>query len=448
VKQQFLPYQKRWLDDKSPIKIWEKSRRIGATYVQSYEDVYDCLSGKVPAVWFSSADESAAREYILYCEHWAKKFKTALELVGDKTYDDKKGLKTYVLEFASGPRITALSSNPKGFRSKGGKVVLDEFAHHEDQEALYRAAKPSTTWGYPLRILSTHNGVNCRFYKQVEAIKAGKQTGWKLHSTPIQLAVDEGLYDAIAGHKTTQAVRQEWLDQLRKDCFDEETWLQEYCCIPINEADSFLTYEMLADCEAEGLLRPLSECTGDLFLGADIGRRKDLTCFFILEKIGSRLFTRAIIVLEKTPYSIQRQILYDILRHPRFRRACIDATGIGNQLAEEAAEAFGKNRVEAVMFTGKVKEDLAFGLRTSIEDKQLLIPPDFALREDFHSVRRITTVAGNIRFDVSRADTDGHADRFWAAALARQAADDDGGQLPEVHSRKPDLGSPLLRGYW
>lgn len=62
----FLPYQIRCLNDSSKVKIWEKSRRIGATYVQSYEDVRDCVKRIVPAVWFSSADESAAREYMRY----------------------------------------------------------------------------------------------------------------------------------------------------------------------------------------------------------------------------------------------------------------------------------------------------------------------------------------------------------------------------------------------
>ena len=70
----FLPYQMRWLNDNSKVKIWEKSRRIGATYVQSYEDVRDCVKRIVPAVWFSSADESAAREYIDYCKQWATLF--------------------------------------------------------------------------------------------------------------------------------------------------------------------------------------------------------------------------------------------------------------------------------------------------------------------------------------------------------------------------------------
>ena len=61
----FLPYQIAWLLDSSPFKIWEKTRRAGMTYVQSYEDTLDAISGKWD-VWFSSADDTAAREYILY----------------------------------------------------------------------------------------------------------------------------------------------------------------------------------------------------------------------------------------------------------------------------------------------------------------------------------------------------------------------------------------------
>ena len=35
----FLPYQLRWLDDDSPLKIIEKSRQIGLTYVDAYDSV-------------------------------------------------------------------------------------------------------------------------------------------------------------------------------------------------------------------------------------------------------------------------------------------------------------------------------------------------------------------------------------------------------------------------
>ena len=36
-----------------------------------------------------------------------------------------ENIKALVIEFKNGTKIHALSSNPKGFRSKGGKVVLD-----------------------------------------------------------------------------------------------------------------------------------------------------------------------------------------------------------------------------------------------------------------------------------------------------------------------------------
>ena len=52
----FFPYQKRWLLDKSKVKIFEKSRRIGGTWVQSFEDVQDCIEQPGLKVFFSSAD--------------------------------------------------------------------------------------------------------------------------------------------------------------------------------------------------------------------------------------------------------------------------------------------------------------------------------------------------------------------------------------------------------
>ncbi|GIV45761.1 MAG: hypothetical protein KatS3mg036_0579 [Ignavibacterium sp.] len=115
----FLDYQIDWLNDNSQIKIWEKSRRIGATYVQAYEDVRDVVLGNVPAVWFSSADESAAKEYILYCAQWAKLFDKGARDLGEQVLESDKSIKTFTIEFTNGKRINALSSNPKAFRFKG-----------------------------------------------------------------------------------------------------------------------------------------------------------------------------------------------------------------------------------------------------------------------------------------------------------------------------------------
>ena len=441
----FLPYQQRWLNDNSKVKIWEKSRRIGATYVQSYEDVRDCISKKVPAVWFSSADESAAREYITYCEQWTKLFHIAAKPLGNIVIDSEKDIKAFVIEFANGTKIHALSSNPKGFRSKGGKVVLDEFAHHDSQDDLWKAARPCVTWGFPLRILSTHNGKNCRYYKFIEQVQKGKLK-WNLHTTPIQLAVAEGLVDKIYGRETTEQEKQAWIEEQRENCFDEYTWLQEYCCEAIDEASAFLTYELIHTCELDDLYRDLSEVTGDLFVGMDIGRKKDLSVIWILELRGNVKYTRVIKEMDRTPFHIQEEVLSNILKHRNLRRCCIDSTGLGMQLAETAQKKFGQYRVEAITFTNKVKEELAYNLRTNFEDKTVYIPSEHDIREDLHSVRRITTTAGNIRFDVEKSEASGHADRFWALALALYAAGSNLGPI-NIVSRQRRESYEITKGY-
>ena len=56
-----------------------------------------------------------------------------------------------------------------------------------------------------------------------------------------------------------------------------------------------------------------------------------------------------------------------------------------------------------------------------MEDRLLRIPYDPHIRADLRSVTKQTTGAGNIRFTAER-NADGHADRFWALALALHAA--------------------------
>ena len=417
----FLPYQQRWLRDKSKIKISEKSRRIGMTYVQSYEDVEDCVAKRIPAVWFSSADESAAREYIYYCGKWAKVFNVIAEDLGEIVIDEKKDIKAFVLQFQNGTRIHAMSSNPKGFRSKGGKVVLDEFAFHSDAATLWKAARPCITWGFPLRILSTHNGKNCKYFSFVDDVKKGKLK-WSLHTTTIYRAVEEGLADKITGRKLTPEERQAWIEEERASAGDEATWLEEYCCEPVDEQTAFLTYDLIRTCEMDNILKKLEETEGDLFVGYDIARKKHLSVIWVLEKLGHVKYTRAMIELSKMPFKEQEDVLYEILKHPKMRRACIDATGLGMQLTENAQKNFGKYRVEAITFNGSIKEEMAYQLLTAFEDRNVRIPDNQKLREDLHSIRKLVTTSGNIRFDVESSETDGHADRFWALALANHAA--------------------------
>lgn len=441
----FLPYQQRWLADRSRIKIWEKSRRIGATYAQSYEDVEDVIQGRVPKVWFTSADESAAEEYIQYCEQWIKVFDVAAKHVGLKVVESENDIKTYTIELANGREIHGLSSNPKKFRSKGGKAIWDESAWHDNPKKMWAAIRPTITWGFPLRILSTHNGKQSLFYKFIQDVLAGR-LNWSHHKTPIQLAVDEGLADKILGRTLTNKERQQWLDDERASVGDEAVWAQEYCCEPQDETTAFMTYDLIERISRDGLLLPYGDIKGDLFVGMDIARKRHLSVIWGIERLGSVKHTRFVKTLEKAPFHVQRDALFEVLSLPNMRRACIDATGLGMQLAEEAQLAFGRYRVEGVGFTSKSKEEMAYQLLRSAEDVSVLIPNDRDVREDLHSVKKITTASGNIRFDADETDK-GHADRFWALALANHAASDYHTGPTEVRSRRRRQSATMTRGY-
>jgi putative transposase len=66
-------------------------------------------------------------------------------------------------------------------------------------------------------------------------------------------------------------------------------------------------------------------------------------------------------------------------------------------------------------------KQLVYPVRGKMEDKQLRIPYKPEIRADLRAVTKETTPAGNIRFTAERSEN-GHADRFWALALAIHAA--------------------------
>lgn len=143
---------------------------------------------------------------------------------------------------------------------------------------------------------------------------------------------------------------------------------------------------------------------------------------------------RGLIELLRTPFSAQRETIEALLGLPNTRRLAIDATGLGEQLAEELAARFGA-RVEPVKFSVESKNDLAGNLRIRVEDRSVRIAVDADIRNDWHSIERQVLPGGTVRYAADRGagGTPGHADRFWAAALGVRAAGG-GGTIPlELH---------------
>ena len=221
----------------------------------------------------------------------------------------------------------------------------------------------------------------------------------------------------------------EYFDFIKSGCADEESFQQEYMCVPADDASAFLEYDLIAGCEypsTENWEMEYNPVTGffelgrrDLYAGLDIGRKKDLTVLWILEKLGDVLYTRKIIELKNMAKPDQEKVLWPWL--PLINRTCIDYTGLGIGWGDDAQRKFGEHSIELVTFTPKVKEALAYPVRGKMEDRQLRIPYKPEVRADLRAVTKETTVAGNIRFTAERSEN-GHADRFWALALAIHAA--------------------------
>ena len=326
-----------------------------------------------------------------------------------------RGLSIKQLEIVlpGGVRIIGLPANPQTARGFTGDVLLDEFAMHAFDREIWAAIFPTLLrGGGELDVASTPHGKSNVFHD----LRGNEMFTTSLVTLP----------DAIAQGLDVDA------EAMRRAMGDDTLYRQEFLCEFLDEATAFVTYEQIARCVDPHLrlavsAAELAEDPRELFVGVDIGRVRDLTVMWVLARAGEQLRTAAVFELAGASFRVQVDLLHDLLAMRRVRRACIDAGGLGMQLAEEAVERFGAHRVEAVVFTPALKSQLAGGLRIAIEAECIRIPDDKHIRDDWHSVRRAVTEAGHFRLGAPRRGGS-HADRFWAAALAVHAADVGGGR--------------------
>jgi len=430
----FLPYQSKWILDRSRLKLMEKSRQIGLSWSTAYATVERTAeAGAKRDQWVSSRDDLQARLFIEDCKKFAELMQIAAQDLGERVIDEEKGLTAYVLNFESGMRIHSMSSNPDAQAGKRGGRVLDEFALHPDPRKLWSIAYPGITWGGSMEVISTHRG-SANFFNQLirEYKENGNPKKISLHTVTLQNALDEGFLYKLQqslpdDHDVQDMDEAQYFDFIKSGTPDEESFLQEYMCQPADDNSAFLEYDLIASVEYkanepwECSYEQLAEAKGRLYAGIDIGRTKDLTVMWIFELLGDVLYTRKIIELKNMSKPQQEAILWPYIA--LMQRTCIDKTGLGIGWVDDAQAKFGEYRVEGVTFTATVKEALAYPVRGSMEDKSMRIPCKPEIRSDLRSVTKVVTGAGNIRFTAERS-SNGHADRFWAMALGKHAAGD------------------------
>ena len=68
----FLPYQKKWIEDESRLKLMEKGRQIGLSLSTAYRCVEKCAAAdNRNDIWVSSRDDWPAKLFIEDCKRFA-----------------------------------------------------------------------------------------------------------------------------------------------------------------------------------------------------------------------------------------------------------------------------------------------------------------------------------------------------------------------------------------
>ena len=243
---------------------------------------------------------------------------------------------------------------------------------------------------------------------------------WSCHFVDIHTAVRDGLKVNI--------------DELKSVVDDPEGWAQEFECQFMDVQAVLLPYELIATCESleANTAVPaeywLNKQPFDIDMGIDFGRKRDLTVCWSNARMGD--VSQTIEVLELASMSTPEQIEILQTRLKKARRVCIDYTGAGigtgDYLVQQfkewkpSADKFGK--IELCVFTPQLKAELFSKLRMAFEKRSVRIPISRLVREDLHSVNRVTTPSDGVTYRAPHS-ADGHADRCTALALALRAGE-------------------------
>ena len=454
-----LPYQARWLEDRSPLKIGEKSRRVGLTWAEAADAVIKAARATGGSHhYYLGTGKEMAKEFIDAAAQWAVAFNhAASEIQEEVLREDDRDILVYRIDFASGNRVEALSSRPATLRGRQGNLTVDEAAHHDQLQEVLKAANAFTMWGGKVRVISTHNGAENYFNELILDSRAGKKE-YSLHRITIRDACREGLYRRICLVKREQwsaEAEEHWIQKLLDGSMTREDADEEYMCVPRQRSGAYLPPNLVEACmvdEApvlrfegsadfngwpermredeildwcEEWIRPLFnrlDPTCPSAFGVDFGRKANRTSIAPVQT-RQNLATEVpfVVELQNVPYRQQEQVLFFVADGlPRLISGALDARGNGGYLAEQAGYKYGSRRVEAVQFSqGWYLENMP-RFKSAFEDRTITIPRDRDILDDLRAIQVINGIP--MLPKTTGQQRDRHGDSAIALVLGHYAA--------------------------
>jgi len=201
-----------------------------------------------------------------------------------------------------------------------------------------------------------------------------------------------------------------------------ESFEQEFAVKFVDESYSYFPYELILPCthdDIEIVADPtdLPRPRGRLVAGFDVARTRDRSALAVFEQMESQNVCRLLRTYKAVTFDDQEGELRRLLDRLPIARLSIDNTGVGMHLAENLARDYPQVSPEA--FSNEHKERLATNMKLLLQRGDIALPKDRRLVAEIHSIKRRVLPSGKIGFDAEHQDG-GHADLFWAVALAVQ----------------------------
>ena len=420
------PYQFSFLQNRSRFRWVTKSRQVGFSFLFALEALARCHLREKHTAVFVSYNLDDAKEKILIARQVHEELPLAYQkrLVVDS--------KTELAFESNGPgkRLSRILSNPsKAPRGKKGDVYLDELAHYVNDREVYRGSTALILRSHgQLSGCSTPLGRRGIFWEIAsEELRkyphhTRQEVPWwlcRFFSRDVQRAAVE------APHLPTEERvrlfgRQTIVEQL--DSLPLEDFQQEFECRFVDESYSFYPYELILPCTSEDLaladdFTDLPFPEGRIVAGFDVGRTRDHSELAVFEEKDGHHICRLLRRYDQVPFSEQEADLRRLLDRVPVARLSIDRSGIGMNLAENLSRDYPQVVPES--FTNESKERWATDFKILLQRRDVVLPRERELVSQVHSIKRRVLPSGKVSFDAERTGR-GHADRFWAIALACQ----------------------------
>jgi len=463
--------------------VTNKCRQAGFSVITAAEAILVCQDFPRTSVYYCAPTNEQVSDWMTKLDQLVNDANHYPEQLGGNPIISNAILDNVFTKHINGAHIVGLGANPANIRGKTGiMLILDEMdwmIRFKDQmEGTYTAAKYFVRQGGVIRCLSTPRvkdsqfGIMCTdpekhgvVYHECPAISNWRQLNLQ---EPLYIDMDnrrrkmqkmrELTRDEMKAlvkryrnkpmfvlDKENKVIYQKaeipypWipLQQLSVDCqADLEKFLQENCCVAVDEAYKLLNSEWIyQNINDDGQTEDRGDSMNSFYMGMDFAKKKDLTAITVVENVDGVFWERYI---DESQHSYDAQIekIWDIFIKYRPIKVAIDDTGLGEVLGDLLEKklrdaGLGPQVLVRVKFNQSTKENMALQAKEIIRQGKYKFLNQNTMHE--RAIRHCTRVEKEVLDTMVRysGKMHGRDDHFWSKALLTMAIS---GATPVVKS--------------